>query len=197
MSDARTFRSLSPQVRLAVCKNRIVRAVWTLIVIGVLTALEPVTGLYTRLDVALGLVTPNVLIDALGRAPGSAMHVAGAGLCGVIMVGLGILAGYNHTRPMLLGAAVLVWDLALSLIEPNWRRMPADALFPLIITVVIRLVFLGYLGSGLLAVGRRYQLVRKMEAADREYEAELRSRPDPVEGKGERHTSTREDEYQG
>jgi hypothetical protein len=174
-----------------------VRAVWILIVIGLLTGVEPATQLYTRHDVALGLVAPNVLIGALGLAPGSAAHVAGAALCSIIMIGLGILTGYNHTRAMMLGAGVVVWDLGLALIGQNWRGMPTDALFPLVVTVAIRLVFLGYLGSGLLAVGRRFQLRQKMEAADREYEAEQRRTPDPVEGKGERYARTEEDEYQG
>ncbi|MFB3819658.1 MAG: hypothetical protein ACE147_18535 [Candidatus Methylomirabilales bacterium] len=199
MFHGRMLRSLSPQARLALYTNRIVRAVWTLILAGVVTALEPFTQLYARLDVSLGLVAPNVLTGALGRAPGSALHAGAAALCGLLMAGLGILAGYNHTRALVLGAGVLVWDLALVFIAPGWRRMPADALFPLIVTVTIRLVVLGYLGSGLLAVGRRYQLAQKMQAADREYEAaQQKKKPQPpAQGKGKQYTNTEEDAYQG
>lgn len=196
----RELRNLSPQMRLAVFKNRMVGAVWLLILSGVLTMAEPFTRLYKLYGVSLGLLTPGVLAGFLGQNAGSNLHMAVAAACGTIVIVLGVLTGFNRMHAAVIGAAVLALDLPLVLADADLGKIPADALFPLIITGVIRFIFIRGVVRGILAAGRRRELMRQMEEADREYDSVQRAKAQqnkPNGNKQQRYDNYEEEEYQG
>jgi hypothetical protein len=200
MRGGRAFQSYTPQQMLTEYHNRIVVAVWLLILAGGLTIAEPFTLFYQRAGVSLGLVAPSVVTRLAGAAAGSLMHIGAAAAGGGLMIALGILAGRGKKSAAILGAALLVIDFALVFVTEDGRRIRADAPFPLIVTGILRYIFVRYIVHGIWAVGKRAELAQKMEAADREYEAaqmaKAASKPTPT-GKPSRWRDTEEDAYQG
>mgnify|MGYP001601711096 CR=1 FL=1 len=174
MREGRMLRSLSPQLRLGVYKNRLVGAVWLLIMAGVVTSAEPFIQISKRLEVSLGLLAPDAVAGWLGQGTGSTLHIILAAASGGTLIMLGILTGLNRTLAAVIGTVILILDLSVLWVGPKFGKIE----FQTVVTLIVRISIVYYVIGGIRSVAKRKALLREMEKADKNYEAELKASAD-------------------
>ena len=134
----------SPQIKLASYHNQSVEAACVMILIGAITMIEQYVRFLKDIGVALGvyttdLINPEWLALTVGLA------------CGVLLIVGGVFIGFKQAwLPVL-----LTIGLALDLVSPIIILLNTKVryAFPLIATIIIRLIALRFLVRGLSALG--------------------------------------------
>lgn len=164
MSRDKILPKTGPQIRLASYHNRSVGAVWVMILIGAITMIEQYVRFYKDIGMALGvysidLINPAWLAMTVGLT------------CGVLLIVGGVFIGFGRAWLPI----ILTIGLTLDLIDPIVLLLNTkvrDA-FPLIITIIIRLIALRFLVRGLSALSKRRDLQNTMAAAVKEHDQGL------------------------
>ncbi|MEQ8199125.1 MAG: zinc-ribbon domain-containing protein [Clostridiaceae bacterium] len=160
------FRN-NPQM-LSVFNNRIVKAVWLMVLIGILTAAKPFFPGSAGFIFSLGLSAPEIIMSFIKGD----IYVVLSSVFALFFIIPAVMVMIGKTSMLRAGALVLFADLILIGLNVYINKPYSDEIFPIIIAVALRVMSLSTVFRGYLADGHRSRLLENIKEADRKYDEE-------------------------
>lgn len=178
LKEVKWYGGKSKQYWLATYNNRIVKAVWLVVLISLLTAAKPFTFGMARLIFALGLSLPEILMEIM---PVYMIYKVLSFSLAAIIVVCSIMAMTGKIAMLKPVAFVLAADLVLILLYVSLTKPYSDEMFIIVITLTFRIISLAIVIFAIRAEYFRTKLKEEMAKADKKYDEEKRTGVKQVE----------------
>lgn len=178
MKEVKWYGGKSKQYWLATYNNRIVKAVWLVVLIGLLTAAKPFALGMATIIFALGLSSPEIFMEIMPVY--MVYKVLSFSLAAILLV-CSIMAMTGKISMLKPVAYILAADLVGILLYVFMTKPYSDEMFVVVITFTFRIISLAIVIFAIRADFFRTKLKEEMAKADKKYDEEKRTGVKQVE----------------
>ncbi len=178
MKDVKWYGGKSKQYWITTYNNRIVKAVWLTLFIGILTAIKPFMFGMASIIFNLGLSLPEILMELLLTYT---INTPISILLAIILIVCSIMAMKGKISTLKISAFILLVDLLSIVLYVFITKPYSDEMFIIVVTLTYRIISFAVIIFALRAYTFRAILREKMNEADEKYEKEKKTNVKYVE----------------
>ncbi|TJX15816.1 zinc ribbon domain-containing protein [Tissierella creatinini] len=172
MKDVKWYGGKSKQYWISTYNNRIVKAVWLTLFIGILTAVKPFMFGMAIIIFNVGLSLPEILMELLLTYT---INTPLSILLAAILIICSIMAMKGKISTLKIPAFILLVDLLAIVLYVFLTKPYSDQIFIIVVTLTYRIISLAVIIFALRAYTLRSILKEQMAKADEQYDKEKKT----------------------